>query len=135
MRVFLIIVAVIVVVGLAAGAVFLLSPDARNLFRPTTTIDDPELMQEVIGYVGPPYRDDYDTTRVNGYVDNFSSEEIAVVTIEVQLLNEDGEREELVTFELEDIGAGNRKTYDISAGTLPGPRTAEITIVSMEVYE
>jgi hypothetical protein len=42
---------------------------------------------------------------------------------------------ELVTFDVEDIGPGNRKTFDVSAGTLAGPRTAEITIVSAEVYE
>ena len=131
-RVVLIIVA-IALVGAIAWVVF--SPQIEEAGRSTVSVtDEAEIVARVIAFAADPYLDDYGTTRVTGWVENIGEQEIAVTRVEVQLVREDGEKEELVRIEVRDIEPGTRKSYEANAGTLDGPRRAEISVPELEVY-
>lgn len=131
---------VIAAVLIGAGVYLYLNPalveNIRNSMRQTTVIEDPaEIDKMVIGFVGSPFVDDYNMLRVPGYVDNNSDSDIKSATLEIQLIDEDGNKKELVEYIMEDIGARSRETYDVNAGTVPADRTATIRIVQLEVYK
>jgi hypothetical protein len=136
MRVALVILGIVVLVLAGLAAYFLLVPGATDFLRETTVITDEAAIGEMaVGFVASPYLDDYNTTRLSGYVDNYSERDIAVARCEMQLFNETAEREELVEFTVEDIAPQSRKTFEVNAGTIGDSRTAEITIIELEVYE
>lgn len=128
---------ILVLVLLAAGvAYFYFAPGASNMFRETQTIDDPEVINEmVLGFVSSPFTNDYNVLRVPGWIDNNSGSEIRAASIEIQLFDEDGNKKELIEYVVEDIQPNSRKTFDLNAGTIPASRTAQIQIVGLEVYK
>lgn len=102
----------------------------------TATITDQEkIAEQAIAFAAPPFADDYGLLRLTGYVDNLSKSDFRAVTIEIQLIDEDGNKKEKITHTLKDIPAGTRKTFDINGGTLPASRKAEIAITSLEVVK
>lgn len=117
------------------GLVLLLVVLAAAGCKPsTTTITDQEAIAEkAIGFVSVPFQDDYGLLRVPGYVDNLSDSEFRAVTLEITLLDEDGNKKEKITHVLENIPPKTRKTFDLNAGPIPPGRTATIAITSLEV--
>jgi len=103
---------------------------------PTTTLtDQAEIAEKAVAFAANPFSDDYGLLRLTGYVDNLSESEFRAVTIEIRLVDGDGNEKEKITHTLEDVAAGTRKTFDINAGTLPPTRTARIAITSVEVAQ
>jgi len=128
-------IALIVILG-GAAAYLALVPGASDILRTRTVIEDPaEIDQVAIAFVNHPYKDSYDMTRIAGYVDNISDKTIKLVEIEVQLLDDANNREELVTYTVEDVPPGRRKTFDANAGTIGESRSAQVSIVRVEVLD
>lgn len=128
---------ILILVLLAAGiAYFYFAPGASNAFRETEVIEDPEVINEmVLGYVGPPFTNDYNVLRIPGWIDNNSESEIRAATIQIQLVDEDGNKQELVDYVVEELAPHSRKTFDINGGTIPPGRNATIQILELEVYK
>jgi hypothetical protein len=132
-----VLIAILAIVMLAlVGTIgyLLLAPGAADLLAPTETITDPDRLESVaVSFVQTPFPNDYDTVRVPGWVDNVSTTKIRSVTLEVQLIDQDGSRRELITHVVKDLEAGTRRSFDVNAGTLVGPRTAEVRVVEAVV--
>jgi len=108
-------------------------PGASNVFAKKSTVtDEKQIKKMAIGFVGLPYKDDYGMTRVGGYIDNVSSKELTTVKIEMRMIDDKGNKRELVKYEIIDVPAKSRKTFDANAGALGGTRKAEIKIVAVE---
>ncbi len=125
-----------IVIVLVAGVVgyLLLVPGASDFLAETQIIEDQAQIDEMaLAYIAQPYPDDYNTTRIPGYLDNRSESEFAEVTIEIQLLTDDGDAAELIQHELTDIAPGARKTFDINAGTIGETRRAEVDVTSITI--
>jgi hypothetical protein len=135
MRSVLVIVLVAAVLALLAGvAYFVAVPGASDFFAPTETITDTELLEGVaIAFVQTPFLNDYANVRVPGWVDNVSGSKIRSVTLEARLIDQDGNRREQITHVVYELDAGTRRSFDINAGTIAGPRTAEISVVEAVV--
>jgi len=127
---------IVVIVLLGAGAaVLVLNPEMRNAFRSTSTITDETVMNETISvFVRNPYKDDYGVTRIPGHVDNLGTNEIVSVELEITLYEQD-QRREIVSYEVLGVPPGARKTFDANAGTIGESRTAQVKVLSIEVYE
>jgi hypothetical protein len=135
MRRWYVVVAFVVIV-VAVAAYFLFVPDAMNVFRSVERITNEEQVNEMaLAFVTSPYTDDYDVLRVPGWFDNLSKSEMRAARLEIQLLDEDGAKKEKITYDVQDIPANTRKTFDINAGTISGDRTATIKVVWVEVYQ
>lgn len=130
----IILIAVVVLLGgLAAYLVFV--PGATNLFRRATAVTDPqEAASMAVAGVESPYKDDYGMTRITGWVDNRTADDFKSVSIKIQLLDQGGNRKELVDYTVEDVPAGSRKTFDANAGSIDGSRSAKLTVSKVEVY-
>jgi hypothetical protein len=103
-------------------------------FAPTRTITDPAKIQTMaLGFVNDPYKDDYDIWRLSGYLDNLSRSTIVAAHLDVQLLDSNGNKKELVKYTVRDVLPGKRKSFDADAGMLSGPRKATATITSLVV--
>lgn len=87
----------------------------------------------VFGWVGAPNKDDYDNTRVQGYMDNLGNKKIAKINLEIQLFDQKGNRKEIVKYTIDDVSPKTRKTFMANAGVLDGPRTAKVKVSSIEV--
>jgi hypothetical protein len=136
MKALYIVVAVVIVLLGGVFVYLLLGPDSSDFFANKQTITEPGTITEMAAaYVDRPYPDDYNTTRVPGYVDNLSDKRFVSVTLEIQLLREDGDKAEVIEHTLEDIGPGARKTFDINAGTIGENRTAQGGIIAIVVVE
>lgn len=133
-RIYIVLIALIVVFG--AGAAYLaMRPEAAKELRGTVAITDEKQMNDAARvFVRNPYKDDYGVARIPGYVDNLGSEDIALVSLEIQLYEKEDKRE-LVKYEVRGIPAGTRKSFDANAGTLGDARTATVKIVGLEVYK
>jgi hypothetical protein len=131
------IVLVLIVLGLlAAVAYLLLSPAGLDLLRGSTTVtSEEEIVKMTAGFVALPYRDDYGMTRLSGYIDNLTDKELAEVQLEMQLIDKDGNKAEVVRYTLKDIPPKSRKTFDANAGAIGGSRTAEIKVTSVKVVD
>lgn len=131
---------IVLAVGLAliAGVVayFLLSPSGADLLRSKKVITDAKVINKTaVGYVGNPYKDDYQMSRVTGYVDNLGKQELARVVFEIRLIDSDGNRKERVKYVVTDVPARSRKSFDANAGAISGARNAEAKIVEIEVVQ
>jgi hypothetical protein len=127
----------IVIVVLGGAAVWLvLGSGSSDFLANEQTVSDAETINEMAAaYVDRPYPDDYNVTRVPGYVDNISDKTFASVTLEIQLLADDGDKAEVVEHTVEDINPGSRKTFDINAGTIGESRTAQGAIIEIVYVE
>lgn len=115
-------------------ALLLVALAAAGCKPSTTTITDQDAIAEkAIGFVSVPYSDDYGLLRVPGYVDNLSDSELRAVTLEITLLDDDGNKKEKITHVLENVPPKTRKTFDVTAGPIPPGRTAIISITSLQV--
>ncbi|PKQ16065.1 MAG: hypothetical protein CVT67_06410 [Actinobacteria bacterium HGW-Actinobacteria-7] len=131
------IVLIALLVALAVVVVFLLSsPDAQDLLKGHKTISSAAQIDKlVIGWVGNPYTDDYQNSRIAGYMQNNSTQKLSKVNIEIELLDSKGNRKEIVKYTLENVLPGQRKSFDANAGTLDGSRNAKVKITSVEVVK
>lgn len=128
---------VTVVVLLAVAVLYVVSaPGAKDLFRSRSRITDEKTMNKMIfGYVGNPYTDDYQNSRIPGYMRNESKQEVASIDLEIDLYSSKGDRKEIIKYTVRDVAPGQRKSFDANAGTLDGPRTAKVKILSVEVVK
>ncbi|MDH4139418.1 MAG: FxLYD domain-containing protein [Coriobacteriia bacterium] len=136
------VVLLLVVVALlgAVALYFLSNPNLidriTNMTRSTQTVSSAdEISQIAFAYASPPFVDDYGLMRVAGYVQNTSSSELRAAKISIQLFDEDGNKKERVDHIVGDIKPGERKPYDVSAGSIAGSREATISIAELEVYQ
>jgi hypothetical protein len=136
------VVVLLVIVALLGGAAayLVLNPDLQkrltNLTRSTETVTDPAQINEfALAYAAPPFVDDYGLMRVSGYIQNLSSSEFRSAKVSIQLFDEEGNKKELVEHTVGDIEAGERKPYDVNAGSIAGSREATITIAELVVYK
>jgi hypothetical protein len=130
----IVIVAVVALLGAAAYVAFGSGGDIGG--GPAVAVVDPaEIDATAIAFVQNPYTDDYDMTRIAGYLQNLSEKTIASASIEIQLLGKDGGKDELIKYEVLDVPPGSRKSFDANAGSISGPRTSEVTIVALQVKE
>ena len=135
MRRWYVIVAIVVVL-LGVAAYFVFAPGAMDPFRSVQRVTDEDKVNEMaLAFVSAPYTDDYQVMRVPGWFDNLSKSEMRAARLEIQLLDEDGAKKEKITYDLKDIPAQTRKTFDINAGTISGARDATIKVVWVEVYK
>lgn len=132
----LVLLAVILALLAGAGALAVRPDLLSRMTESTRTIKDKEQIDKTaIGFIGEPYRDPYGTLRVPGYLDNNSKSEIRTARLSVQLVDDAGNKKEVVLHQVKDIPAGQRKTFDLNAGTIGGTRTAFISITSLEVVK
>lgn len=131
------VIAAVVILVLGGVVAWLLLTDGASDFLATErSVTEPDTINELAAaYVDRPYPDDYNVTRVVGYVDNVSQEQFSSVTLEIQLLTSDGDKAELIEHTLEDIAPGTRKTFDINAGTIGDTRLAEGGIAEIVILE
>lgn len=121
---------------LVAAAFFAFSPRAADIGRRTVDVSEPKaIAKTAVAFVQNPYKDDYELTRVAGYVDNLTDDKITSARLEIQLLDKGGERKELVKYEVNDIAPRSRKPFDANAGSLSGSRQARVKIVSLRVVK
>lgn len=127
----------IVILILGVGVIYLTSaPQAMDFFKSKRTVTKPaEAGQLARGWVGSPYVDDYGMTRIPGYLDNISKNELANARIEIQLTDSSGNRKEIVKYTVESVPSGKRRTFDANAGALDGPRDATVILKSVEVVK
>ncbi len=134
MRKTVIVLALVVLVAAGAAAYFLFVPGATDVLRSRQVIKDQAKIQKIaVGYVGFPYKDDYQMSRINGYVDNLGSAKLSRVVFEIRLLDAKGNRVERVTYTVLDVPAKSRKSFDANAGAISGSRNAEAKITEIEV--
>ncbi len=134
MRTGTIVLLLIAILVAAAGVWAVLTPGALDMLKSSQSVTEAEQIAAVaLGWVGSPFPDDYGLLRVPGWVENRSTQKIRSATVEIQLLDEDGNKKEKVSYEVTDIAPGARKTFDINAGTLPSSRTATIAITRVEL--
>ncbi len=118
----------------AAAAVVFLALSSKSGGGSTTTIKDPKKIPRMVtAFVRNPYKDDYDLSRISGYVDNLTAGKVVRAHIEIQLQDKDGNRKELVKYDVTDIPAYSRKTFDANAGALGGDRRSTAKITEIEV--
>ena len=134
-KVYVVFAAVVIVLG-AVVAVMLLRPDlTTDLLRSKTKVTGEDQVNKAVSiFVRNPYKDDYGVVRIPGYVDNLGNKEITRVQLKITLY-EKQDRREIVTYEVENVPVGSRKTFDANAGVLEGGRTAEVVVETLEVYE
>lgn len=136
MRTGRIVMLVLIAVLLAATAYVALNPEVLDVVRPTVTITDPDTVNKsALAFVGTPFPDDYGLLRVPGWVENQTDQKFRSATLQIQLLDEDGTKKEQITYDVENVEPGVRKTFDINAGTLPPSRTATVSITKIEMME
>lgn len=126
---------VLILVGVVA-VVLIAMPVVRQGVLPssgTLTQDAEEISKRALAYSGAPYRDDYGNTRVPGYVDNNGDRRLVKVNLIIDLLDDAGNRKERIQYTVDDIAAGERKWFDVDAGSWAGPRKPTITVESIEV--
>lgn len=135
-RSIIIVFGVIVLVLGGFAAYLLLSPDGASEVRASQVVkDQAQWDKTVVVFARNPYKDDYEITRIAGYVDNVSKTDVAKVKLEIRLLDGDGNRKETVKYEVVNIPAASRKTFDANAGAIGGSRRAEVKVVGLEVYK
>lgn len=132
LRTFYVVLAVVLVV-LAGIVLYLVFADSPAIEQTEVVTDQAAIDSTTVAFVSPPFLDDYGTMRVPGYVDNVSSQTVRLATLEITLLDEDGNLEEVVIHEVADVPAGGRKTFDVNAGTIAGSRTAIVAVTRVEV--
>lgn len=140
MRKALIIAGIVIILAGLGGLVyyFLLAPqDAGGApSGPSTVITDREAINaQVVAFIRNPYKDDYEITRIAGYVDNKGETYVKRALIEIQLADDQGNKKELVKYEVKDIPADSRRTFDANAGSIAGTRSATGIITEIEVVE
>ncbi|HET6351072.1 MAG TPA: hypothetical protein VFG89_02930 [Coriobacteriia bacterium] len=130
----LLILLVVAIIG-AVGYV-VLNPDIMQSFRPTKAITNQKQIDSMtLGFVREPYSDDYNNLRVPGWVDNRSKQDMKSISVEIQLMDEKQQKKEKITYDIQNVKAGTRQTFDINAGTIPPGRTATIKIKKLEVIQ
>lgn len=123
------------VVVLAVAAYLLLSGSSGGSGS-TTVVTDPQTINSTVsGFVRNPFKDDYGSMRLAGYLDNLSDKTVVVADIELQLTDRDGNRKELVKYTIHDIPPNSRKTYDANAGIIKDARDVTIKVVRLEVAD
>ena len=136
MRSIYILLGVLALVAVVAIAYLALGQGADSVPVPRSgevITDEVTIGERVLAYSQPPYRDDYGNARVAGYIDNFGDRTIITAEVSIELRDSDGNRQETVALTVNDIPPGQRKWYDVDAGTFTGPRVPQITVVSIEV--
>jgi hypothetical protein len=126
---------VLIVIAVAGGAVyFILGDDVAAMLESTSVVTDEKAIDEtVVAFVRNPFEDDYGIMRLAGYVENKSKKPLAEVSLEIQLLDGDGNKKELVKYRVENVQPSSRKPFDANAGTIQGDRRAQIKVVSLEM--
>jgi hypothetical protein len=129
----------VVLVALGAGGAWAyveFAPVVRESLQATTVIQDEEQINEqVLVFVRNPYKDDYDLSRLPGYLDNKGELKIVRATLEIELRDSSDNRREVVSYEVRDVQPGSRKTFDANAGAINGPRKAAVKVVELEVVQ
>ncbi|HEY3318399.1 MAG TPA: FxLYD domain-containing protein [Coriobacteriia bacterium] len=133
-RIILLSVVVVALVGLVGYV--LLVPNATEVFAKKTTVTDPTTIAKLtLGFVQNPYPDDYNVMRIPGWIDNRGNQRIVTADVEIQLLDQGGNRKELVKYQVTDIAPRSRKSFDANGGNFNAPRTAKVKIVKLEVAQ
>lgn len=127
--------AIILILGV--GVLYMTSaPQAMDIFKSKKLVTKAaETNNLARGWVGAPYPDDYGMTRIPGYMDNVSKDDLRNAKIEIQLLDDKGNRKEVVKYTVESVPVGARTTFDVNAGPIGGPRTATVKLISVEVVK
>lgn len=125
----------VLVVGVALAAV-LIRPDLTvDRLRQRVAVEGEEQINSTVRvFVRNPYKDDYGVSRIPGYVDNLSTAHVASVTMKITLYEKE-DRKEVVTYEVLDVPANARKTFDANAGIIGGARTAQVEVQGVEVFK
>ncbi|RJQ54657.1 MAG: hypothetical protein C4521_03940 [Actinobacteria bacterium] len=97
--------------------------------------DAKQIEQTALAFVRNPYQDDYQLVRIAGYVQNLGRAKIASAYLEIQLLDGDGNKKELVKYQVNEVPAYSRKSFDANAGSIAGSRKAEVKITRLEVVK
>lgn len=126
-----------VILVLAGVAVWVaLNPSSLDALRAKETVTDATAVgKTAVVFVRNPYKDDYQMSRIPGYVDNLTGTKLSKVDIEIQLADGDGNRKEVVKYTVIDVEPRSRKTFDANAGAISGPRRASVKVKSIEVVK
>lgn len=124
---------VFAVVAVIAATVGFLVLSSQNTTK-TRLIKDKKVIRKLaVAFVRNPYKDDYGISRIAGYVQDLSGSKIARAHLEIQLSDRSGNRKELIKYDVTDIAAYSRRTFDANAGPLGGERRANVKITEIEV--
>jgi len=118
---------------IALIAVPQLSQEARQPRTGTVITEEEEVNARALAFVQPAYRDDYGNTRVSGYVDNLGDKLLIAADLSIELRDADGNRTAVLEHTVSSIPAGERKWFDIDAGTWSGPQRPAVKVTSIEV--
>lgn len=136
MRPAYVVIGVLVLALVGAGVYVATNPDVLDTFKTKKSItNDKQIQKMAVGFVANPYQDDYGMIRVSGYVDNKSKSKIVTAKLEINLLDEKGNRKERIEYQLSGIDANSRKSFDTIGGTYAGPRNAQMKIAAIEVVQ
>ena len=127
---------VVVAFVLVIAGYLLFVPGAASILGAKTEVTNPiKIAQLTVGFVENPYPDDYNVMRIPGWVENLSNKRIISADLEIQLLDSDGNRKELIKYTVNDIASGARKTFDANGGAFSGPRNSKVKIVRLVVAQ
>jgi hypothetical protein len=140
MRRTLLIVGIVIILAGLGGLLYyvVLAPEDGGAAPsgPGTVITEAATIDEqVLAYIRPPYKDDYEMMRISGYVDNNGETWLRRAVLEIQLKDSEGNNKELVKYEVTDLPPESRKTFDANAGSIGGTRQATIKVVEIEVVQ
>lgn len=125
---------VFIVVAGAGLAYLVLGGDLLPGPVKTSLVTDQEAIDgQVLVFVRNPYKDDYGMARIAGYLENNGETVIVRAKLEIELRDRDGNRQEIVQYEVTNIDPTTRKTFDANAGTIPDTRQATVKVVELEV--
>jgi hypothetical protein len=134
--IFLGIVAVIAAFAVAALiAIPQLGSEATQPRSGTVITEAEEVNTRALAFVQPGYRDDYGNTRIAGYVDNLGDKDLIVTELSIELRDSEGNRTAVLEHTVNSVPAGQRKWFDIDAGTWTGPQDPAVTVTSIEVAQ
>ncbi len=132
MRKYVLLLVVILAVAVVIGLSAIRSKDGGK----TEVIKDQKVIaKSVVAFVRNPYKDDYDISRIVGYVENRGRGKLVRAHLEIQLLDKDGNKKELVKYDVTDVPPMSRRSFDANAGGLSGDRRAAAKITEIEVVK
>lgn len=136
MRKFYILLGFLAVVAGVVAIGFILAPmlgSQSDVQSGVVVTDEEEINSRALAFVQPAYRDDYGNARVAGYIDNLGDRTLIATSLEIELRDETGDRALVLEHSVPSVPPGQRKWFDIDAGTWTGPLSPTVVVTSVEV--
>lgn len=136
MRKFYILVGILAVVAGVIAVALIIGPSLGSntvASSGVTVEDEAEIAARALAFVQPPYRDNYGNMRLAGYVDNLGDRTFVTATLMIELRDREGNRTAQIEHVVPNVPAGERKWFDLDAGTYTEPQAPTISVESLEM--